>query len=250
MHKQEHFPFPSRTSLKEFECYYIADNIATFEQKQKYFESKITDGVINIKLQYFSIENDLISAFQYVNPHHSNLSTSSIKFATIIRESANLFEQNSRLIYKKLYQESGKIDIYNYLALDLFFSFKSTEVYSPLLQNLSLHSNSILWPFKELSTWDQNSSINSSHIPLWWTAYNKIKHSPGAITNCATMENAIRAVLAAFTLISKHFGPGVVSGNLFKPRENNGEIIEESLNVEQSRLFMYSKDLFGFTLMP
>lgn len=244
------YPFPSRTSIKESECYYLVDDIVSFEQKQNHFESKISNGVINIKLQYFSIEHELIKAFQYVNPHQSNLSTSSIKFGTIIRESANLYEQISRIVFEKLYENSDSINIFNYLSLDVFFNFKAITIYSPLLQNLSLHSTNILWPFQELNTWDQNSSIEFAQIPLWWKAYNKIKHSPNEITTYSTLENAIRATLAAFIIISKHFGPGVVSGSLFKPRENGRKIIEENLNVEQSQLFMYSEDLFGYTFRP
>jgi hypothetical protein len=243
------YPFPTRNvSFTDNDCFYIAPNHTDFDALKANYERKISIEAINLKLQYFSIERDLINSFHYVNPVLENLPTSSVKFATIIRESSNLFEQIARIIYNKLFVVTGSINIYNYLSLDRFLDFQNSKLHCPILQNLALNKPFILNPFYEMSTWDKNSEIEDVSIPKWWTAYNKIKHSPTELTDYSILENAVRSLLASYLIISKYLGPGVVSGSLEKPEKNGAEIINRHLTVEESGLFMRSDHLFGYVI--
>jgi len=243
------FNFPNRnTSFQDKDCFYIEPNEHDYDELVTVFEKKISNESINLKLQYFSIEKELINSFQYVNPESQNLKTSSVKFATIIREASNLFEQTARIIYNKLFTNYRDINIFSYLSLDLHLNFQETNILCPTLENLTTENHNILHPFKELSSWDKTSRISSTHIPKWWTAYNKIKHSPNEITEHSNLENAIRSLLASYIIIYKYLGPGVVSGYLEKPENNEEEIIRRQLTVEESSLFMNPEHLLGFVI--
>lgn len=243
------YPFPIRNvSFPDNECYFIMPNHTDFEALKANYQRKIAIEAINLKLQYFTTERELINSFHYVNPVLENLSTSSVKFATIIRESSNLFEQIARIIYNKLFVVTGSINIYNYLSLDKFLDFQNSKLHCPILQNIAINKPLLLNPFYEMSTWDKDSRIEDAFIPKWWTAYNKIKHSPTELTVYSTLENAVRSLLASYLIISKYLGPGVVSGSLETPEKKGNEIINRHLTVDESGLFMSSDHLFGYVI--
>ena len=237
---------PSRNeTFSNNECFYVEPDKNNFAELQKSYERKISQEANNLRLQYFSIEQELINSFKYVNPVNSNLNTSSVKFASIIRESANLFEQVSRIIYEKLFKEYGKINISNYLTLDVFIKFNDLKFHCPSLSIIASENPNLLRPYGSLDDWNDQNAPESTNIPSWWTAYNKIKHSPDALTNYSTLENSIQALLASYIIINRYLGPGVISGNLLKPEENGNEIIQRQLTVEQSELFIDTLTLMG-----
>jgi hypothetical protein len=243
------YPFPIRNaSFEDNQCFFVAPNHSDFDALNANYERKITIEAINLKLQYFSIERELINSFHYVNPVLENLSTSSVKFATIIRESSNLFEQIARIIYTRLFVIKGTINIYNYLSLDRFLDFQNSKLHCPILQNLALDKPILLNPFYEMSAWDKDSRIEDNLIPKWWSAYNKIKHSPTELTLYSTLENAIRSLLASYLIITKYLGTGIVSGHLEMPERIDDKIITRQLTVEESGLFMIYEHLFGYVI--
>lgn len=65
---------------------------------QKFYNRKISKEVTIFKAQYFSIEDILLQSFQFVSPAKENAKTFSPKFASIIKEAANLYELVSKYI--------------------------------------------------------------------------------------------------------------------------------------------------------
>lgn len=113
------YPFPSRNQqYADNDCYFIEPAKNDFGEIEKVFRRKVSETAINLKLQYFSIEREPLDSFHFVSPTTQNLQTSSVKFATIIREASTLYEQISRIIYQCLFTGYGSINIFNYLSLE------------------------------------------------------------------------------------------------------------------------------------
>lgn len=209
------YPYPERNPLYlDKDIYFIKDRkdcnyINNFFRKNTSVES------ISIANQFFSIERVLLEAFQYVLPIERNAKTCSAKFATIIRESCNLYEVIARDLYFKFFKinKSSHLDIYNFLSLDKFLKLSNEELRAPTLN--SYHQNeSRIEPFFSLKSWNMEELIKQEHVPFWWKDYNKIKHNIGSGHIHATLENAIYSLSGLFLLIRKVHGDGLVSGFL------------------------------------
>ena len=219
--KIAHFPFPRKsTQIAPHEIYYDSTKKEDYNYIDYCYKKNTSKSSIAIANQFFSIENILINAFQYVLPVERNANTSSVKFATIIRESCNLFEIISRRLYIQFFDLSTteKLDIYNFLSLDFFLNYSSTELKAPILE--SFHdSGGKIEPYQSLKNWNRNEPLKPEHIPKWWTAYNKIKHDIDSLGEHATLENAIYSLSALFILIKIVYGDGLICGFLRK-KEN------------------------------
>ncbi|MRN56377.1 hypothetical protein [Paenibacillus monticola] len=101
----------------------------SLEEEKKIFQKKTSQNVMRIRSQFLLIEKEMIKTFDYVEPNNNNLKTNSIRFASIIRESCNLFELVSKEVYINLFEvPAGKqINIFNYLSLDGIWENKSIK---------------------------------------------------------------------------------------------------------------------------
>jgi hypothetical protein len=241
------FPFPERNDkYNDVDIFSHKHICNTFEEYNHEYQRKISAEAISIRNQYFSIEEEMINSFQYVLPIKKNLSTTSVRFATIIRESSNLFEILARTTYIKLYKISAKpnIKIKNFLTIDYYLDLSTGFLESPMLQS-EFKDSHIFQPFKSLEIWDKNSEISDSHIPSWWSACNKIKHSINGLNDNATFENALLSLGAAYLTISRVFGYGLVGGVLYKPErvsQLNTNLIVQALPV--SKLYIENTTSF------
>lgn len=233
------FPFSERNTIPEKDIYAYNQELVLYEDLMRQYNKKISKEATTIKNQFMFIEQEMLNSFQYVHPTVTNIQTTSVIFATIIRESSNLFEIIARDLYAKLFTYSNdyNINIKNFLTLDIFLNLSESTLSSPTLQDEFSESN-LLQPFKSLLNWDRNSEISSNHIPQWWTAYNKLKHDVDGF-NYATFENALLSLGAIYLTIGRVYGEGVVSGILEKPLYANaiGSGYAQQL-VPVSRLFI------------
>ncbi len=231
------YPFPERNpNFQDKEIFYIK-SVDDAVYTNLYF-SKITSADANsIAYQFFSIENIFNNSFQYVLPINNNSETCSVNFATIIRESCNLFEIISRKLYSEFYivRPDEKINIFNFLSLDVFLNLSREELTAPALESY-LPSNGKIQPYITLTSWNREELLRSEHIPKWWTAYNKIKHHIEAIQEFATLDNALYSLSALFLLIRKIYGDGLISGYLRKTADNNTHT--DLYPVKVSHLFL------------
>jgi hypothetical protein len=231
------FPFPNlRSNLIMKEVYTYNNHYESFDELLSEYSRKISSDALSIRNQYLYIEEELFRSFQFVQPINANLNTTSVRFASIIREAANLFEIISRTTYQKLFEisQDSNLNIHNFLSLDYFLSLSEAILDSPTLET-EFKDHGILQPFKSLESWDKQSAISPEHVPTWWKAYNKLKHDIEGINEFASMENSILAVGALYLIISRIYGEGVVGGILRKPLEDGGS---RQYLVPVSKLFV------------
>lgn len=216
----KHFEFPKlRPGLKMEEVFFSRSESKEYLD---YCYNKNTSAyAISIANQYFSIEEILIESFFYVTPIRENKSTSSARFATIIRESCNLYELLCKSVYNAIFDydvSRYKLDIYNYLSLERFLQLSKEELRTATFQNY-LENDERLNPFISVKDWSGQLKLEAGNIPDWWHAYNSIKHDAESMVKNANQYNAILSTAAIFLLIRKIYGDGLISGYLRKPAE-------------------------------
>jgi hypothetical protein len=227
------FPYPP-TGFSNEDIFWDSSKLNDPACEQKFYDRAIGKEATIYKSQFLSVEETLLQAFQFVSPAQKNAKAFSIKFASIIKESANIYELVSRHLYGQFYDYGNDyLNIYNYLSLDKHLEFSEAEINSFLFYDQFDASVEVYHPFDSISGWDKVSSIQSSHIPKWWTAYNKLKHTNEGLDTRATLVNAIAAVGAVFVLLHKVYGPGVVAGHLITPGNHPRRILSPTV----SRMF-------------
>lgn len=176
-----------------------------------------TDAIV-LKAQYMELDRRLAELFSYVAPADGNKATYSVTLATLIRNAASLFELGSRWLYPQLF-ESGKADlcIFHYLSLDKFTKASNIELSSSQFYD-KFAPQQVSSPFISLKNWDKASALTDKHIPPWWTASNKLKHTNAGLITYGTLENAIAAVGGSFAFLHAVFGPGMVFGTYVDER--------------------------------
>lgn len=247
MSYKNHYPLPSkRPGVNINEIIIPYERKLTDAEELFHHERRLSRDVTLLKSQYFIIEKDLLTTFDYVYPIQSNLHVFSSKFAIIIKNACNLFELICRNIYNSIYGITD-VNIYNYLSLDSLLHLNSIKVESEILESeFPKRTSNVLNPFMELQ-WDQNSPISKQMIPKWWHAYNRIKHDVTKFPKYATMENAIRATAAVAYIIYRIYGAGVVLGKMKWFVTVNSEKRYYNVDTEQSKLFHVPDGKIYFT---
>jgi hypothetical protein len=205
------FPYPL-TAMPIHDLVRVKETYDSFSQLH-YDRRRSTDAII-FKAQYLELDRRLLEVFSHVAPAKSNCSTYSVTFATLIKNAANLFELGSRWLYPQIFDSGGgdlNLNIFHYLSLDKFTKASSVELKSFQFYD-KFASHQIYKPFCTLEGWDQESPLATNHVPVWWTASNKLKHTNSGLQNHGTLENAIAAVGASFAFLHAVFGPGLVYG--------------------------------------
>ena len=216
-----------------------------FEKLLEQYQRLTSTQLVSLRLQYLSIESILLDSFNYVSPIKENIKTSSPKFATIIRESCNLFEHISKLLYNHIFEPKRNINIFNYLSLHQYIDLQSPMYISPILDNLSIDIPDVLKPFKEISKWDFKLK-EKAIIPEWWSAYNDIKHSSNSTLEQATLHNAIRACGAAYVILTKFADNNFLSDTIILPELHEGGIMKRLIPNEGSKLFFIQELVLSF----
>lgn len=211
-----HYPFPKRNDKLEKHVYYCKSD--SMDYISYCYEKNTSVEAVLVANQFFSIEDIFQESFQYVTPIYKNRYTSSARFATIIRESCNLYEILCRKVYNELfnYDLDYSLNIFNYLTLEYFFKINQEEIRTAILHNY-LENDIRIKPFASMSDWKGDSKLIQENIPDWWIAYNKIKHDANSSIDNATLNNAIYSFAALFLVIRKIYGDGLISGFLRKP---------------------------------
>lgn len=133
-------------------------------------------------ISYDTVENRILQAFQYVTPTKENRNSFSHTFSSILRDSGSVFDSIMRKIVEKTDNKSKYRDnIIGHLNF-----LKSIE---PNLEKSSVHLRynlKTILPFVR----DPNTS------PLWWKAYNNVKHDDVQRHTEGNLENALKSVSA------------------------------------------------------
>jgi hypothetical protein len=230
------YPFPSRNPAfpNEYDVIWDRHKADLAPHEEIFNKRRYGREALLYKAQYFSLEEMLLQAFEFVAPDSSNANTYSIKFATIIKDSCNVFEVICRDLYSKFYLvPSGKsINILNFLSLDQYLRLSQVQlVLVAALDQFSAYPE-VTVPFTGVSGLAPTYN-DHNNLPAWWKAYNDIKHSNKHISQAATLVNTLASLAALFTLLNQTYGYGLVYGMASLPNPLQGFLP----NAKSSLLF-------------
>jgi hypothetical protein len=160
---------------------------------------------------FLSIESDLERCSRYVDFSQNNFNTYSVEFARIIMAAAAEFDTVAKELCKQINSASTASNICQYAdhILQKYPNLVTIEIV--------LHRYGI-----SVKPWEYWSKTNS---PMWWKAYNDIKHNRTIHFAKATLENSINAVA------------GLLAGILYFYYAKNAENQEEISAFDSPRLF-------------
>jgi hypothetical protein len=126
----------------------------------------------------------MILSFDYVTPHTENRKCYSFTYASILRDSGSVFDSTVRELIQKS-REAYSLDIGGFLK----FIYEINDE----IKRYYVHVKTVgkgLDPLKR----------ESSGIPEWWHAYNKVKHNESINYKEGNFENAMNG-LASLALL-------------------------------------------------
>jgi hypothetical protein len=211
------YPFPARNpAYPDLHQIIFTDGIPTNNHVYGAMYSRAQgDGAKTWRFQYLGIEEELERAFRFVSPCDDNAAVFSLKFAEIIRSAANAYEILAKELYAKFYNDADQLNIFNYLALDVHLNVVGQNVTQLLALGQFPNHPEVERPFANLAAWNRQSVVSQNQKPIWWDAYNAIKHSNAGLRNHATLANAMAAAAGLFLMIERVYGFGVLQGGLF-----------------------------------
>jgi len=132
------------------------------------------------------VEERLQNAFRYVELHTDNRATFSYEFASILRDSGSLFSSVADALVAGAKAMTGRrYDFGDYRG---FLQGEVPDIYRRTVTLRSCFPAGIVVPFEELQT--------ATGIPVWWHAYNQVKHHEYDEFRMGNLENCVSAVSA------------------------------------------------------
>jgi hypothetical protein len=142
-------------------------------------------NTVEIVEWYKNIESEIIKIFSIIPPTEANYKTVIPNLASLILDSGSLIDT----IYSELNRNTNK-KIFNYYEDEhLFSKINSVFLEKPLR---------LLSPFKYC--FSENKEYKE---PVWWSAYNGIKHSRLNNINYCNVENCINIICALHQIIAQ-----------------------------------------------
>jgi hypothetical protein len=148
-----------------------------------------------------AIEDDLDRLSRYIEFDEKNFECFSIEISRILLTSAAEVDVVCKQICKKIKRESSADDIHQY-----------REEIKPIYPNIP--GFKILIPRYGLTLTPWDNWKEERGVPLWWTAYNKVKHHRDSEYHRANLKNALNSVAGLFVMVLY----------LYREKANNGEL--------------------------
>lgn len=145
---------------------------------------------------YESLESDFRNTIRYVSLDEDNYNTYSIEYARLLQAICSEID----VIFKDLCNiKDGKIGEYAKIIEDKYTDFKISVICLKMY-----HRGFEIKPF---CGWDKDNP------PVWWTAYNKIKHHRKEQMKKANLENVLYSLSALFLLENYLLSKVISEGN-------------------------------------
>jgi len=135
-----------------------------------------------------AIERDLDEISRYVEFDEKNFNCFSIEIARVLLASGAEVDVVCKQICKAIDANSSADSINKYRS-EIGPVFPDIPQFQILLPRFGL----------TLTPWDEWSKPNG--VPLWWTAYNKIKHHRDSEYHRANLKNALNSVAGLFVMV-------------------------------------------------
>lgn len=149
-----------------------------------------------------AIENDLYRLSRFIEFDERNFECFSIEISRILLTSAAEVDVVCKQICKKLNPASSAEDIHQYRE-----EIKPVHPKIPDFKVLIPRHGLTLTPW---DNWNEERGV-----PLWWTAYNKIKHHRDSEYHRANLRNALNSVAGLFVMVLY----------LYKEKAKMGELV-------------------------
>jgi hypothetical protein len=134
---------------------------------------------------FLAIERDLEALARYVEFHEDNFDCFSIEIARLLLAAAAEVDVVCRQICRQAEQSSKADSIHQYRS-EIVRLYPKFSAYSVLIPRYEM----TLQPWEE---WGKKDGV-----PVWWTAYNKVKHERAAEFRRASLENCLNAVAGLY----------------------------------------------------
>ncbi|MDD5455382.1 MAG: hypothetical protein PHW62_07845 [Candidatus Ratteibacteria bacterium] len=135
-----------------------------------------------------ALERDLDEISRYVEFDERNFNCFSIEIARVLLASAAEVDVVCKQICKTLNPKSTADSINKYKH-KILVTFPNIPQFQILLPRFGL----------TLTPWDEWKETTG--VPFWWTAYNKIKHHRDSKYDRANLKNALNAVAGLFIMV-------------------------------------------------
>lgn len=161
-----------------------------------FFEDRKSKSGLNNFASYELLKNDLKLIFEFIEPCPENQAVFSHKIYELLLRACTEVES----LCKQIFEANNKLarNIIRYSDLDNAMKLSSYKV----------KSYGFLYPeFSPFENFNSNV-LRNNRSPLWYKAYNNVKHSRLDHFNDASLKNAIEAVGGVYVLLVSIYGLG------------------------------------------
>ena len=176
---------------------------------------------------YNILESDVISLFEYIEPHDKNSQTFSHRIYALLLRACTEFENNCKAILQtNSYSTTGNLNITDYCKIDTATKWQEYEVYLDIWQP----STKVIQPFSEWA---------SGHSLYWYTSYNKVKHNRSSNFEEARLENLIGALAGVYVALVSQFSSHVIYENQMGAFGFSSDSLDERMMWSDKNLFRF-----------
>lgn len=164
-----------------------------------------------IMQDYFSLEKKFLEITKYIPIHHEHYSVFSFEYANMLALIGNTLDSTMRNIVfdesmdniKEIskFRKKRNLNITDFEKIfgkALNLQDKSVWNIRHIIASKELPNNKIIPIYEKLCPFEEWKENNS---PVWWQAYNKIKHERFKNFNQATMINTLKALAGLFLVL-------------------------------------------------
>lgn len=149
---------------------------------------------------FLALEEDMGRLSRYLEPTQANFSAYSLELARILFAAASEVDVVAKQLCQKLNPES-KADNINWYKQEILVAYPQLVASEVSIPKFGL----ALRPWEQ---WGKNRN------PIWWKAYNEVKHQRHTHFPEANLKNALNAVAALFVLLLFFYDAQAVEGRL------------------------------------
>ena len=150
-----------------------------------------------------SIESDLETVSRFVELHQDNFQCFSIEISRLLMTAAAEVDVVCNQICKKI-DPKYRADSINKYQEEIVKAYNSIPGFKVIIPRHGL----------TLQPW-QKWGVKKDNPPLWWTAYNKIKHQRHTHYHSGNLKNVLNAIAGLFVMVLYLYREKAKLGELF-----------------------------------
>ncbi len=155
-------------------------------------------------MAYYSLEKELFNVLEYIEPHDDNLQVFSMKLYSFLFRACTEVEQHFKIILKANGYSREKLSIKDYRKLNKIMLLSKYKVamksYRFGKDSTTSYSEKMFVPFESFDNKDEDKCS-----PVWYKAYNDVKHNRETMLYQATLENCVNAIAGVMILLFSQF---------------------------------------------